>query len=172
MEVNRTGTSEKVVINAGIRTSREFGEVQGVGFTLTLVTQGQELISTKRELVNKLLTSVLLELSREEEINLTELKRKIREAESNEFRGMDIDGAKMDLDTFYNLYIHTYKQGKVRDSTWKNITNYYCWYVKGSVIQQYAVSKPVCRYHEGNSVVRRNERAVSNAVAVSKRLAN
>lgn len=68
MEVNRTGTSEKVVINAGIRTSREFGEVQGVGFTLTLVTQGQELISTKRELINKLLTSVLLELAREEEI--------------------------------------------------------------------------------------------------------
>lgn len=66
--------------------------------------------------------------------DLTELKRKIKEAEALEVRGIDIDGAKMDLDTFYNMYINTYKKGKVRASTWQNVQNYYNWYVRGSAL--------------------------------------
>lgn len=66
--------------------------------------------------------------------DLTELKRKIKEATASEVRGIDIDGAKMDLDTFYSMYINTYKKGKVRASTWQNVQNYYNWYVRGSVL--------------------------------------
>ena len=66
--------------------------------------------------------------------DLTELKRKIKEAEALEVRGIDIDGAKLDLDTFYSMYINTYKKGKVRDSTWQNVQKYYNWYVRGSAL--------------------------------------
>lgn len=66
METNRIGTSEKVIINGGIKTVNEFSEPRGIGFTLTLITQGQDLTSTKRELLNKLLTSTLLEMAKEE----------------------------------------------------------------------------------------------------------
>lgn len=64
--------------------------------------------------------------------DLTELKKKIKEIEAAETRGIDIDGAKMDLDTFYDMYINTYKKDKVRASTWQNVQNYYNWYVRGS----------------------------------------
>lgn len=66
--------------------------------------------------------------------DLTELKQMIKEVEADIVKGIDIDGAKMSLDKFYDLYINTYKKDKVRDSTWQNIQNYYNWYVRGTAL--------------------------------------
>ncbi len=66
--------------------------------------------------------------------DLTELKKMIREAEADEVRGLDIDGSKMDLDTFYELYVETYKQDKVRASTLQNVKGYYIRHIKGSAL--------------------------------------
>ena len=68
MENNRFDTSERVIINGSIKTAGEFKEVQGVGFSLTLTKQGERFVSSQRELLNKILTPVLFELAREEEL--------------------------------------------------------------------------------------------------------
>lgn len=68
MENNRFDTSEKVFISGSIKTAGEYKEVQGVGFDLVLKMQGAEFVSSKRELMNKILTPVLFELAREEEL--------------------------------------------------------------------------------------------------------
>ena len=64
----RYDTSDKVIITGSIRTTGEFKETQGVGFSLTLTKQGERFVSSQRELLNKILTPVLLELAREEEM--------------------------------------------------------------------------------------------------------
>lgn len=68
MENNRFDTADKVIISGSIRTAGDFKEVQGVGFNLTLTKQGTAFVSSQRELLNKILTPVLLELAREEEM--------------------------------------------------------------------------------------------------------
>lgn len=66
MENNRFDLSDKIIINGSIKTAGEFKEVQGVGFSLTLNKQGAEFVSSQRELLNKMLTPIILELAREE----------------------------------------------------------------------------------------------------------
>ena len=68
MENYRYDTSDKVIITGSIRTTGEFKETQGVGFSLTLTKQGAGFVSSQRELMNKILTPVLIELAREEEL--------------------------------------------------------------------------------------------------------
>ena len=68
MENNRFDTADKVIISGSIRTAGDFKEVQGVGFNLTLTKQGTAFVSSQRELLNKILTPVLMELAREEEM--------------------------------------------------------------------------------------------------------
>lgn len=68
MEDNRSNKADRMVISGSIRTISDFEEVQGVGFELTVVKHGSAFVSSKKELMNKILTPVLLELSREEEM--------------------------------------------------------------------------------------------------------
>ena len=65
---HRYDTSDKVIITGSIRATGEFKETQGVGFSLTLTKQGERFVSSQRELLNKILTPILYELAREEEM--------------------------------------------------------------------------------------------------------
>lgn len=61
-------TADRIIISGSIKAVGEFSEVQGIGFSLTLTAQGEPFASSKRELLNKILTPVLMELAREEEL--------------------------------------------------------------------------------------------------------
>ena len=65
---SNSSTEEKIIISGSIKTAGAFKEIQGIGFNLTLTAQGEAFVSSKRELLNKILTPVLFELAREEEL--------------------------------------------------------------------------------------------------------
>lgn len=61
------GTSDKITISGSIKCVSKVREMQGFDFSVSVATQGKEFSNSKREIVNRLL-STLVELAREEEI--------------------------------------------------------------------------------------------------------
>lgn len=62
------GTSDKITISGSIKCVSKVREMQGFDFSVSVATQGKEFSNSKREIVNRLLLSTLVELAKEEEI--------------------------------------------------------------------------------------------------------
>lgn len=60
------GTSDKITISGSIKCVSKVHEMQGFDFSVSMATQGREFSTAKREIVNKLLLSTLVELAKEE----------------------------------------------------------------------------------------------------------
>lgn len=66
--------------------------------------------------------------------DLDKLKEKILEFEYSLKNGKVLDISKLSLDEYYPQYIELYKKNNVKETTLKNLTAYYNWYIKGAVI--------------------------------------